>query len=787
MLLNYRLNICSFADSSRSCYTNHALDQFLKHLDDIGIDKIIRMGGRSQAPELEGKNLRVVSRDVPKTRVEAQTLGETYSLLAKYMEGAGNTLKPLHQARKGPTWAGLQSFLRRESPLTHRQLDPEDSDGFTAVARDPLTKWLGKRPPGTPGPGKDAVISDEQISALTGRAEKNIHALTRVERWTLVENWLYQLCEDKSSLLFEAIVEAESLRGTKNAVHDEVNRRTLVQADVVGITTTSLARNIELLRRVRPKVVICEEAAEVMEAHVISALMPGIEHFIQIGDHRQLRPQIQNYSLSLETASGLAWQLDRSQFERRAVGEPGLAPAPVAQLNVQRRMRPEISQLIRRVYPNLQDHESVMNLPDVAGMRHSLFWLDHRCEEDTKNDGIGVRSHSNQWEVDMATALVRHLVRQGKYNSSDIALLTPYTGQLRKLRAALSKDFEIFVGERDQEILASEEVFENDLDERSLAATQAPVQKKQLLQTIRLATVDNFQGEEAKVIIVSLVRSNPAHKVGFLRTENRINVLLSRAQHGMYLIGSAETYLHVPMWADVHSRLAGAVGPALALRCPRHPDEPILCAEPDDFTRYSPEGGCGKPCVRRLEPCGHRCQAKCHSEVMHDAFACCQPCPRIWATCDHVCPKLCGEKCCPCMVKVDGVRLPCGHVKDGIRCYQTLNLSIIKCEAPVNKTVPGCGHSIEVGCFRNVTASIFHCPEPCAKILSCGHVCRGSCGKCRKEGDNAAVTFEHPRCNKVCDRPHRTCNHRCPKRCHDGDVCGNCEARCEVSCSGPNV
>ena len=45
-----------------------------------------------------------------------------------------------------------------------------------------------------------------------------------------------------------------------------------------------------MLRHFRPKVVICKEAAEVMDALLTSALMPGVEHFIQIGDHRQLRP-----------------------------------------------------------------------------------------------------------------------------------------------------------------------------------------------------------------------------------------------------------------------------------------------------------------------------------------------------------------------------------------------------------------------------------------------------------------------------------------------------------------
>lgn len=35
---------------------------------------------------------------------------------------------------------------------------------------------------------------------------------------------------------------------------------------------------------------------------------------------------------------------------------------------------------------------------------------------------------------------------------------------------------------------------------------------------------DNFQGEEAQVVILSTVRSNAENRVGFMRTDNRINV-----------------------------------------------------------------------------------------------------------------------------------------------------------------------------------------------------------------------------------------------------------------------
>jgi hypothetical protein len=767
--------------SSYRCYTNHALDQFLKHLLDVGIQRIIRIGGRSQATELEGKNLRVVSKDIGKTRVESQTLGMSYRRLEDCMEHAGYAMKPLHQSQKGLSWAAMEHFVSRKWPIIHGQLEQPDLEGFITVTDDKLLNWLGAKSMRIPKDQKESEVDSVRLEGLTRAAQENIHSLSIPERRILAISWFKQWQKSETASLFEALDHAASLREDINSVHEEVNRRALIQADVIGITTTSLARHIKTLRRIGTKVIICEEAAEVMEAHVISALMPGVEHFIQIGDHRQLRPQIQNHSLSLETSTGKAWQLDRSQFERRAVGEPGLKPAPIAQLNVQRRMRPEISQLIRSVYPKLNDHESVRTLPNVVGMRNNLFWLDHRYDEDSRDDGSRVKSHSNQWEVDMATALVRHLVRQGEYKSTDIALLTPYTGQLRKLRTSLSSDFEVCLSERDLETLAADG-FEKIEDENSESNSRKAIEKKTLLQTLRLATVDNFQGEEAKVIVISLVRSNSKRKVGFLRTENRINVLLSRAQHGMYLIGNAETYLNVPMWADVHSQLsrADAVGTELALCCPRHSNTPILCSDPHDFERKSPEGGCSLPCTRRLEPCGHQCQAKCHSAVMHDGFACGKPCPRVRSTCDHECPKLCGEDCGLCMTKIHDVELPCGHIKEVVYCHQMSDLKVIQCHFKVEKIVSKCGHKIQVGCFQDVTSPTFRCPEPCTEVLSCGHDCSDCCGNCLEEVHDGRRVYTHAKCTKRCDRPHGVCNHRCAKKCHNGESCGYCEANCEA-------
>jgi superfamily I DNA and/or RNA helicase len=58
-----------------------------------------------------------------------------------------------------------------------------------------------------------------------------------------------------------------------------------------------------------------------------------------------------------------------------------------------------------------------------------------------------------------------------------------------------------------------------------------------MLDNIKIMVVDNFQGEENDIILLSLVRSNSEAKIGFLKVENRVCVALSRAKMGFYIIG----------------------------------------------------------------------------------------------------------------------------------------------------------------------------------------------------------------------------------------------------------
>jgi superfamily I DNA and/or RNA helicase len=80
--------------------------------------------------------------------------------------------------------------------------------------------------------------------------------------------------------------------------------------------------------------------------------------------------------------------------------------------------------------------------------------------------------------------------------------------------------------------------------------------------------VDNYQGEENNIILLSLVRSNMRNQIGFLKNENRVCVALSRAKHGMFIIGNMTALQTANIWKEIRTKLEShqAIGRALPLR-----------------------------------------------------------------------------------------------------------------------------------------------------------------------------------------------------------------------------
>ncbi|KAG5190447.1 AAA domain-containing protein, partial [Tribonema minus] len=61
------------------------------------------------------------------------------------------------------------------------------------------------------------------------------------------------------------------------------------------------------------------------------------------------------------------------------------------------------------------------------------------------------------------------------------------------------------------------------------------------LPAVRIYSVDSFQGSEADIVLVSLVRANDSAAIGFVRDTRRVNVAITRARTTCLLVGNAAT------------------------------------------------------------------------------------------------------------------------------------------------------------------------------------------------------------------------------------------------------
>lgn len=185
-----------------------------------------------------------------------------------------------------------------------------------------------------------------------------------------------------------------------------------------------------------------------------------------------------------------SYNFDVSLFERLCIsGVPSASgdkfDFPLTQLTLQRRMRPDIADLIRLpLYNNLRDHDSVLQYRRVEGMFHCLYWLNHEKEEDSIGQvDTKETSRSNAYEVEMVTQLVSHLFKQNVYEDGDVAVITPYSGQLRKLQDSLGKTFSVQLSDEDKDEVA----VLNPLDAGQ--GVTSNIVYKPLTKSVRIATV----------------------------------------------------------------------------------------------------------------------------------------------------------------------------------------------------------------------------------------------------------------------------------------------------------
>ena len=291
------------------CYTNHALDQLLEHLVHDGIKHIIRLGSRSKSQLLETLNLCQISQQQSKTKPEKH---KEWELRSEIDSNSSEIEGLLSDLKRADSWKSVKTYLEANQPHHHDELFGDEEDGFQTVRHDlgkVISKWLHPKPSVNDRQGRRA----RQVRTLV---LASLQDMSQEERQKLHQHWVTEITDCIRENLCRAIRSYTKAKDTLNQCRQELNLRCLQQAHVIGVTTTGLAKNLDILRRLRSKVMLCEEAGEVLEAHTITALLPQIEHSILIGDHQQLRPQTQNYELQHENPNSEKYSLDVSLFER---------------------------------------------------------------------------------------------------------------------------------------------------------------------------------------------------------------------------------------------------------------------------------------------------------------------------------------------------------------------------------------------------------------------------------------------------------------------------------------
>lgn len=308
-----------------------------------------------------------------------------------------------------------------------------------------------------------------------------------------------------NQMLSNLFTELANAKMAAEAVLKETSRASLSTMDGLASAQIGAPRSV----------VIIDEAGTVPEYKLPLLLTMRVEAIVAIGDQNQLQP-----------FSQARQDTPMDGFFQRAVKS---LDGRVPMLTEQYRMHPAICKLVsNQFYRN-----RLVTDETVAALRLSvpggIEWRDYR---DLQAESPGQTKKWNPVEVDMLAAFMCDelpaLLREGK----SVAVITFYKQQFLELMQ---------VGQDAQTVKSREEM-----------RGGKPGDTRFVHHNFRIATVDAAQGSEADVVVLSCVRCNRLHSLGFIKDKNRLCVALSRARERLIVVGSKATLCAVdPMWQAV--------------------------------------------------------------------------------------------------------------------------------------------------------------------------------------------------------------------------------------------
>ncbi|XP_056420919.1 protein ZGRF1 isoform X2 [Hyla sarda] len=278
------------------------------------------------------------------------------------------------------------------------------------------------------------------------------------------------------------------------------NKSLLGQVRVVGATCAACP--FPCLSNLKFPVVILDECSQMTEpASLLPIARFQCEKLILVGDPKQLSPTIQGSEAAHE------YGLEQTLFNRLC-----LMGHKAFMLRTQYRCHPSISAVANELFYE----GNLLNGVSEEDRKPLLDWLPTLCfyNANGTEQVEGNNSFYNVEEANFTVKLIQSLIGSGVQGSM-IGVITLYKSQMNKICCMLS-----------------------------FAAVSDPSH----IKMVQVSTVDAFQGAEKEIIILSCVRTR---QVGFIDSEKRMNVALTRGKRHLLIVGSLACLRKNKLWEQV--------------------------------------------------------------------------------------------------------------------------------------------------------------------------------------------------------------------------------------------
>jgi hypothetical protein len=266
------------------CYTNHALDQFIEDLVKIGIPKLnlLRLGGKA-SPQMEELTLRKQPKTFKLGHLDWLLIDELklqLSLGSGSLCDAFNAYRTFYPSRH---LNGILEHIEIAHPEYYSAFQvPIEKGGDVVVGRRGkdvratylLDRWMS---------GHDAGIFKKKPHVLEGA---DIWKTTAADRRKIKEDWIDEMLVDVVDHLSDLAQGYNRLQRRLGQKFSEGDLSIIGSKRIIACTTTGAAKYRERIASAKPGILIVEEAGEILESHILTALSANTEQIILIGDHK---------------------------------------------------------------------------------------------------------------------------------------------------------------------------------------------------------------------------------------------------------------------------------------------------------------------------------------------------------------------------------------------------------------------------------------------------------------------------------------------------------------------